>query len=190
MSVVANSEPLLKPCIICTVLETASRKIAVTTDPNGLCPCVESSAAFSTKNAASTGTSLAMITSVTKLLKLASIELSQGLLTVPPSPGVLTPCAANHDSNWGNVSRITDQTIHRWKRPPDSKFTPLSDRSARPASTIVHIAAGTARSSSSANRSESICGVVMALPRPPPVPRLLHSRRTLGDPELDQTGQS
>src|SRR4051794_36660641 len=94
MSVMANSVPLFQVRISSTVLDVANKKIAVTTEPRGGCPWAESSAAFRTKKAASTGTSRATTTSVTKLLKLVSTPLTHGLSMLPDCGGNTIPCAA------------------------------------------------------------------------------------------------
>ena len=52
--------------------------------------------------------------------------------------------------------------IYLWNLPPVWKFTPPSCRNAIPASTIVQMAAGTARSNSSVSRSTIIWGSVIA----------------------------
>src|SRR5215471_4797182 len=189
MSVVANSPPLLKPCMNVTLPEMASRKIADTIDPSGFHPWAASSAALRTKKAARIGISLATTTSEIKPVTLVSIPRNHDPLIPAPCGGTVMPWAANQDRNCGKVSKITDHSIHLWKRPPTSKLTPLSWRRASPASTIVHIAAGTAMSNSSCSRSVRICGVVIVVP-PKPQYRLLHSGCALADPELDQPGKA
>src|SRR5260370_10939614 len=183
MSVRANCVPLFQPWKRWTVLDTVSRKIDATIERRGLCPCAPPSVAFRTKNAARMGARRPTITFVTKLWKLLSIPASHELVTPPPACGICTPCPANQDNNCGTVSRITVQRIHRPKRPPDSKFTPPSLRNATPASTSVHIAPGTARSSSSCNRSLMNWGRGMSS-------RFLYPARALIDPELDQARQT
>ena len=57
----------------------------------------------------------------------------------PPCAGMAIPCAANQESNWGSVKRITAHRAHLWNLPPAWKFTPPSCRNAIPASTIVQM---------------------------------------------------
>src|ERR1700739_1850441 len=158
--------------------------MAAMMEPSGLWSSAASSAAFNTQNAASKGESLATTMLVTKLLKLDSTLETQGLEMLPPRPGMLIPCAANQDRTWGSVSRITDHSAHRWKPPPAWKFTPPSRRRAIPASTIVHMAAGTARSNSSFIKSTRICGNVMLHQL------LLNSLGSVRDPEFNQAGET
>src|ERR1700682_6058431 len=189
MSVVANCEPLLKLCIICTVEEMASRKMAVMIEPSGLSPWAPSSAAFNTKKDARSGTSFPTTSTVTKLLKLPSSPASHGLATDPPCAVISMPCPPNHERSWGSVRKMTDHSIHLGKLPPTWKFTPPSCRRARPASTTVHIAAGTARSNRSVSRSVRNCGVVIVVLYSTPV-LLLDSRLARCDPGFDQAGQT
>src|SRR5260370_36152191 len=105
------------------------------------------------------------------------------LLTPPVDGGIIARCPATHESIGGTVSRITVHRIRLVKRPPDSKFTPPSLRNATPASTSVHIADGTARSSSSCNKSLMNWGMGMSS-------RFLYPARALIDPELDQPRQT
>src|SRR5579863_232984 len=161
MLAVANCEPSLKPFIMFTVVETVSRKMAAMIDPSGFRPPAPSSAAFSTMKAAKTGTSLASNTSVTKLLNVASRFAIHRLLTDPDGTCAGVPCAANQASSCGKVKRIADHRIQRWNWPPASKFIPPSRRSARPARTMVHRAAGAEMSNSSCRRSRRICGAAM-----------------------------
>src|ERR1700733_216884 len=161
MSVVANSELLFQLCMSWTLPDTDNRKSPATIDASGLWPSAASSAAFKTQNAARTGISLATTTFETKPLKLVCKLATHELLMPPPCAGIVIPCAANHDRNWGSVNRITDHSTHLWNLPPVWKFTPPSCRNAIPASTMEQIAAGTAMSNSSVSRSSMIWGSVM-----------------------------
>src|SRR5579864_468911 len=112
MSVVANSDPLFQLCMSWTVPDTDNRKSPAMMEPTGLWPSAASSAAFNTQKADSTGISLATTTFETKPLKLVC-KLATHPLPMPlPCAGIVIPCAANHDRNWGSVNRITDHSIH------------------------------------------------------------------------------
>src|SRR5260370_9618639 len=158
MSVVANCDPLFQLWKGWTVPDADSRKMAETMDPSGLYPSAASSAAFSTQKAASTGANRATTTFETKPLKLVCKLATHEQLMPPPCARMAIPVAANQESNCGSVKRITDHRAHLWNLPPACKFTPPSCRNAIPASTIVHIAAGTAIANSSANRSTMMWG--------------------------------
>src|SRR5260221_7477736 len=115
MSVVANSEPLFQLCIKCVRLDTDKRKIPTMTDPKGLWPSAASSAAFRMQKAAMMGASRPMTMSETKWLNVDSMLPTQALEIFPPWGGSEMPCAANHERNWGSVSKITDQSAQRCK---------------------------------------------------------------------------
>src|ERR1700689_1694414 len=112
MSVVANSDPLFQLWKSWTVPDADSRKMAETMDPSGLYPSTASSAAFSTQKAASTGVNRATTTFETKPLNVDCRLATHELLIPPPCAGMAIPCAANQESNCGNVSRITVPRAH------------------------------------------------------------------------------
>lgn len=190
MSVVANSEPLFQLCMSWTVPDTDSRNSTAMMDDSGLCPSAASSAAFNTQKAANPGISLATTTFETKPLKLVCKLATHALPIPPPCAGIVTPCAANQDRNWGSVSRITDHSTHLWNLPPLWKFTPPSCRNAISANTIVQMAAGTAMLNSSVSRSTMIWGSVMAWHRfycTPAVPFAIQNSISRVRPEMTRS---
>src|SRR5260370_28795401 len=162
MSVVANCDPLFQLWKSWTVPDADSRKMAETMEPSGLYPSAASSAAFSTQKAASTGVNRATTMFETKPLKLVCKLATHELLMPPPCAGMAIPCAANQESNWGSVKKITDQRAHRWNLPPAWKFSPPSGGNAIPPTTLFQMPPETPTSKSSVNSPTLFGAAAMA----------------------------